>query len=136
MQKPSPADIIMREALPNLEKMRFRSKMLNAVYDALFICDIENDKIPADLKSRLDRSIDELIPEQIPLGNPEIPSTDDKLSITHESLKALHEKIMGTIVHAFSQLGLADAGKSKTLDEAVTAIIQNEKSHRDAEIRR
>lgn len=120
---------------PNIERLKLTGKIKGIIYDALFICDIENDKIPTELKADLNRNVEGLIPDDLPQSQIETPPITNKLSITKETIETLHVHVMDAIKASLSVLEITDAKKLDLLSDVVFNIIQYEKSHRDKERR-
>lgn len=118
-----------------IEKLKFKGKTKGIIFDALFICDIENDKIQPDLKMELNRIVEDLVPGEMPQSQAETQPITDKLSITKETIEILHACVMKAIKDNLNLLGITDAEKIDSLNNVVFNIIQHEKSHRDEERR-
>jgi hypothetical protein len=117
------------------QKLRF-AKIMGVIFDALFICDIEHDKISLQLRPRLTLLVGQLAEKYPPKINPAIPSAEIKLSITRESLKTLHQTIMETITRRFNEIGMKGFKKDdlfKELETIIKEAIKYEKGHREAE---
>jgi len=116
---------------PKIEKLKLIGKITSIVFDALSICDIENDKIQFELKRELHRIIIEnLIPDVTPHTQREMRPIEDKLSITKETIESLHRHVMEVIA---DNLAILEIGNAEKLSDVVFEIIKYEKSHRDKE---
>lgn len=116
--------------------MRKAGKIKGIIFDALFICDIENDKIAPELHPELNNLVDRLVREYPPEKNKSISSAGKKISITRESLDTIHQNVMDAIIEGFKEAGMEEFEESETfkkLAETVRGIIQHEKNFRDEE---
>ena len=116
-----------------IEKMRLEGKINAIVYDALFVCDIENDKIPSKLRKELKTTVEHVtLNEETKIYKKTKPITD-KLSITSETIEKLHEYVMGIIKDRLNALGVMDTN-IELLNDIIYKIIRHEKLHRDEEV--
>ncbi|MFH1404527.1 MAG: hypothetical protein ABIH21_00315 [Patescibacteria group bacterium] len=123
------------EKTQKIERMQTESKIWSVVFDALFICDIEHDKIPGDLKAELRTIISDLLDSGTPvkISKPEKPQK--KLSITQESLTQLQQTVIAQIDSSLETMGLTITQSiHERLSSAVLQIIQREKRLREKEL--
>lgn len=121
-----------------IEQKRRVGKIMETIFDALFICDIEHDKIGTQLRPGLGLLAERLAEKFPPEIKPIISSTEIKLSITQENLETLHQTVMETIVKKFEEIGMKGFNEDdlfRELKTTIREIIKYEKEHRDAEKR-
>lgn len=123
----------MGGASREVDRMKLEAVIRDIIFDALFICDIENDKIPTELKTELHRCVSNLLPDDPTQARMDVPPITEKLSITGEDMTTLHTRVMGAVRERLAVLGVTDTKKLDELGEVVFSIIQHEKANRDAE---
>lgn len=125
----------IRSPQPNIDRIKLEGVIRDVIFDALFICDIENDKIPNELKTKLNHCVESLLPDAPDLTRVVTAPITDKLSITGEDMETLHTRVMAAVKDRLAVMGVTDSQKLEELGDVVFQIIQNEKVHRDAEMK-
>ncbi len=119
-----------------IEQLRRVGKIMNIIFDALFICGIENDKIYPEVRTKFHLLVEQLAEQFPPEIKSKISEIKHTLSITQESLETLHQNIITVITNGLRELcmkGFEESGTFKELKAVIKQIIQHEKTHRDAE---
>ncbi len=119
-----------------IEQRLRESKITDAIFDSLFICDIENDKIDPKLRPELNDLVARLATDHPPDLAHSSPLPSKKLSITQEDIDTLHQTILDDMANRLRHLGMSGFEGEQTFQELsklIKGIIQNEKGHRSAE---
>jgi len=119
-----------------IEQKRRVGKIMDVVFNALFICDIENDKICPEIRPKLSSLVEQLAEQFPPELKAVIPPIKTKVSITRESLETIHQTVMAVITDGLRAVGMRRFEENdlfKRLEANILEAIRYEKGHRDAE---
>lgn len=110
-----PVEDLEEEKREMVRKGRIRS----TIFDGLFTCDIEHDKVSSDIRERINDIVDKIYLDSLYVEIQEVSRISEKFDVRKENLIQLTDVVASLII-----LSLSEAGFSINNQEDITNLVE------------